>query len=255
MKVDLAYIKINTETLSELLKKYEQAISDREKTFTVTPNLDIFRLAYKNIEFQNVINSSTFSTVDGKPILWIAKLLKQRQIKYKISGSDLAVSLLELMDKKGYSIFLFGGKEGVAKLAKEKIEEKYKNIVVKGYLTPSFGYDKDNLKCLEYIEIINSSQADFVFLCTGSPKTELFYKKYEEKFSASNYLSLGATIDFLAGNIKRAPKWMSNCGLEWLYRLIHDFRRLVKRYWLDGWFLLKLAFICLFNKKHFEKMK
>ncbi len=249
MKKKIAKLSVNVESMDELIDLYVNATTDNVKTFTLTPNLDFLRLAYKDKDFFNIINNATFSTIDGKPLLWIAKWLHIKDFKHKISGSDLAVKLLDVMDENGYSLFLFGGKDGVAENAKEKINEKYPNIKVVGTLTPDFGYEKDEEKSLKYIEIINKTNAQFVYLCTGAPKTEKFYSKYQGKFNNANYFSVGATIDFIAGNIKRAPKWMSNCGLEWLYRLSKDFKRLFKRYWLDFWFLVKMWYLCHFRRK------
>lgn len=253
MKKYIWKLKFNTESMEDMIKLYINSTNKDEKTFTLTPNLDFLRLVYKDEEFANVINNATFSTIDGKPILWIAKWLHIKDFKYKISGSDLAVKLLDVMNEYSYSLFLFGGKTGVAEKAKENIQNKYPNIKIVGTLTPDFGYEKDEEKSLNYINVINNSNAQFVFLCTGAPKTEKFYSKYEDKFKNANYLSVGATIDFIAGNIKRAPKWMSKCGLEWLHRLTKDFKRLFKRYWFDGWFLIKMWFLCHFNRRKMTK--
>lgn len=255
MKKKIAKIWFNVESMDELIEAYVDATKKGIKTFTLTPNLDFMRLAYKDENFLNIINNATFSTIDGKPIMWMANWLHLKDFKYKISGSDLAVKLLEIMNEHGYSLFLFGGKDGVAEKAKQNIEMKYPNIKVVGTLTPDFGYEKDEEKSLKYISIINESKAQFVYLCTGAPKTEKFYSKYEKIFSNANYLSVGATIDFIAGNIKRAPKWMSNFGLEWLYRLSKDFKRLFKRYWLDGCFLIKMWFLYHFRRKKFNNIK
>ena len=186
---------------------------------------------------------------------WIAKLCKKKNFKYKISGSDLTPSVLRLANDKGYSVTIFGGKEGVAEKAKENILRDYPNIKQCNTICPEFGYEKDELQIKKYISLINSYKSNIILMCTGFPKTERFVLNNYDLFGPGLYLNVGATVDFLAGTIKRAPKWMSKCGLEWLYRLIHDFRRLFKRYWLDGWFLLKLITICLFNKKRFVKMR
>ena len=254
MKKNILHLKFNTESEQELLALYNDAIDKKEKAITVTPNLDFLRLAYKNEKVKEVMNNADYSTVDGKPILWIAKWIKEKDFKYKVSGSDLSMKVLDLLEKRSGSLFLFGGKDGVAEKAKERINKDYPHINVVGALTPTFGYEKDDTLCKQYIEEINKGNANVVFLCTGCPKTEIFFDTYRDLFNNAVYFSVGATIDFIAGNIKRAPVWMSNVGLEWLYRLFSDFRRLFKRYWLDGWFLIKLWFICHFNKKKVKKL-
>nr|MCR5231208.1 WecB/TagA/CpsF family glycosyltransferase [Acholeplasmatales bacterium] len=216
---------------------------------------DGMRVAYKDKEIRDNINKADYVTIDGKPVLWIAKWLKKKQFKHKISGSDLTPEVLKLANEKGYTVAIFGGKNGVADMAKENIEKDYPNVKVVLTLCPKFGFENDEVLMKQYIEELNSSNADIYLMCTGFPKTEKYVFKYYDSFGPGLYLLVGATVDFLAGNIKRAPKWMSNCGLEWLYRLSKDFNRLFKRYWLDFWFLVKIFFICVFNKKKFENMK
>ena len=88
-----------------------------------------------------------------------------------------------------------------------------------------------------------------MLLCLSAPKQELFFNKNKASLIDATYICAGATVDFLAGNVKRAPKWMSKVGLEWFYRLMKEPKRLFKRYWLDFWFLVKIFFIALFQKK------
>ena len=248
MKDYIAYLKFDDLSEEELLNKYVEDIKNKNKRITVTPNLDGMRITYKDLELRDYINQADYVTIDGKPVLWIAKLCKKKQFKHKISGSDLTISLLEKANVNRYTVAIFGGKDGVADKAKAKIEEMYPNVKVVGTICPEFGFEKDNNKSIQYIEQLNSFNADIVLLCTGFPKTEKFYFKYQEKFDQSLYFCVGATVDFLAGSIKRSPKWMSKIGLEWLYRLSKDFRRLFKRYWLDFWFLIKIFFLVVFKR-------
>ncbi len=254
MKVNIGHLKFNTESKEELLELYRQCILNHGKMVTVTPNLDIFRVTYQDKEKRKYFNSADISTIDGKPILWIAKWLKIKQSFQKISGSDLAMDVLEVINNESATLYLFGGKKGIAEKAKQKITESFPNIKVVGCLCPEFGYERDDAICLQYVNEINNAHPDVVFLCTGAPKTEGFLYKYSSKLQNSCYFSVGATIDFIAGNIKRAPKWMSKIGLEWLYRLSKDFKRLFKRYWLDGLFLIKIWFLCHFKRKERQSL-
>lgn len=255
MKDYITYLKFDDCSKEELLSNYKTDIANHRKAITVTPNLDDLRLTYKNEALRHRINSADYSTIDGKPILWLAKLTKKKNFKYKISGSDLTVDLLKLADENKYRIFIFGGKEGVAEKAKANIEKDYPNAIVAGTCCPDFGYEKDEEKSKRYIEEINAAQADIILLCTGFPKSENFYFDHIDEFNPGLYFTVGASVDFIAGNIKRAPKWMSKIGLEWLYRLSKDFRRLFKRYWLDGWFLLKIINVSIFNKKKILRLR
>ena len=146
-------------------------------------------------------------------------------------------------------VFIFGGKEGVAKKASLNVQKKYPDIEIAGFCCPDFGFEKSQAKQDTYIQKINASKPNIVLLCTGSPKTENFFFNNYNKFYPALYLSVGATVDFLAGTIKRAPKWMNKIGLEWLYRIFKDPKRLSKRYFLDFLFLIKIIFIIIFKKK------
>ena len=254
MKDYITYLKFDDLSIDELLFEIKKKIDANEKAITCTPNLDGLRIAYKDKKVRDGINNADFVTIDGKPIQWIAKLLKKTQFKYKISGSDLTPNVLKMANENNYSLVIFGGKEGVAQRAKENIEHDYPNVDVKAAICPDFGFEKNHIKLKEYISLINSYKANIVLMCTGFPKTEKYIFDNYDMFGASVYFCVGATVDFLARSIKRAPRWMSNCGLEWLYRLSKDFRRLFKRYCLDFVFLIKIFFICVFNKKIFEKM-
>lgn len=253
MKDYIAYLKFDDLSEDEILLFCKDRTINKEKTIVVTPNLDGMRVAYKNENVRRGINNADIATIDGVPVLWIAKLLKKKNFKYKISGSDLSINVIKMAAENNFSILLFGGKEGAAEKVKEELLKQCPNLII-NTIFPEFGFDKDEELSKKYINEINQYNADITFLCTGFPKTEIFYFAYKDLFGPSTYLFVGATIDFLAGTVKRAPKWMSKCGLEWLYRLFKDFRRLFKRYWLDFWFLFKMVFICIFNKKKFAKM-
>ena len=249
MKDYIVHLSFDDISQEELVKCLNEDIKAKRKVTVVTPNLDGLRVSYKNEELRQFINSSDYVTIDGKPVLWIAKWCKKKNFKYKISGSDLVPRMLEEANKFSYSICIFGGKEGVADKARDNILNKYSNIQTIHTICPEFGFEENESLCRKYVNQINGFNADIVLLCTGFPKTELFFMKNKDQFKNSAYFFVGATVDFLAGNIKRAPKWMSDCGLEWLYRLSKDFRRLFKRYWLDFWFLVKIRVLCLTKRQ------
>lgn len=254
MKDYIAYLKFDTLSEEEILNIYRQKALSKERCFTTTPNLDGMRISYKNKELRSFINNADISTIDGVPVKWIARWVgKGKQFKYKISGSDLALKVIEMAAENNFSILLFGGKDGVATQAKENLLKKYPNLKI-FTICPEFGHENDPELSKKYALEIKSINADINFICTGFPKAEIFFSKNIDILTKGLYFFVGATIDFIAGSVKRAPAWMSKCGLEWFYRLCHDFRRLFKRYWLDFWFLIKMFFICLFNKKKFLKM-
>lgn len=254
MKDYITFLRFDDLSPQELLNHYEEDIDQKRKIITETPNLDGLRVAYHDAFLRRSINSADYSVIDGVPVLWLAKLTKKKQYKYKISGSDLVPMVLDLANRKNFTVCLFGGKPGVGEAAKKNIEQSYPNVKVVSTICPDFGFEKDQNKSLSYIRQINEAKADIVLLCVGFPKSERFFFENYDKFGPSAYFNVGATIDFLAGSVKRAPKWMSKIGLEWLYRLFKDFPRLFKRYWLDFWFLVKIVVLILFKKADVDLM-
>lgn len=223
---------INNITTKELLEIIDESIQKEKPLFVVPINVDVVMRIEQDAYLRKIVKSADVVVADGKPLLWIAKYFKQ-PLKEKISGSDLVPLLCEESAKKGYTIFILGGKEGIAKRAKHKLEKQYKDIRVVGTYAPPFGFEK-NQKELEYINnMITERNPDILITCFGCPKQEKFIYENRDKYSARISLCAGATVDFLAGNVKRAPRWMSEHGFEWLYRFFQEPKRLFKRYFID----------------------
>jgi N-acetylglucosaminyldiphosphoundecaprenol N-acetyl-beta-D-mannosaminyltransferase len=246
MKDYIAYLRFDDMSEDALFKCFVSDIEKKSKKIIVTPNLDGLRLTYHDKSLRRLINRADYCTIDGKPILGFARKEGKKNFKYKISGSDMVADFLPIANQNSYSMVIFGGKEGVGEKAKEKISAKYPNIRVIKTICPEFGFENEDEKCKQYAIEISSFNADIILLCVGFPKAENFYFKNQSLFSHGLFFCVGATVDFLAGNIKRAPKWVSNIGCEWLFRLCKDFRHLFKRYFLDLMFFLKLSFLYLF---------
>ena len=186
---------------------------------------------------KELLNKATYQIPDGVGIIYASKI-KKGQIKSRITGIDCMDMLCNLANEKGYKVFLYGAREETIKEAKVKLEEKYPKINIVGYIN---GYEKDNEKI---IKEINKSQADIVFVALGSPKQENWINDYKDKMSATIFQGVGGSFDVISGNIKRAPLWMQKAGLEWLYRLIKEPKRIFRQLKL-----VKFLFLILFSKK------
>ena len=135
---------------------------------------------------------------------------------------------------KGYSIFILGAGEGIAAKAAENLCQKYKGLKVVGTYSPPFGFEKNENELRFITEMIHKAKPDILAVSLGSPKGEKYIYRNLKENRVPLSISIGATIDFEAGNVKRAPKWMAEHGLEWLYRITQDPKRLAKRYWNDA---------------------
>ena len=230
---------VNNCTMQEALDNIEKMIRTEKKSYIVSINVDVVMKIEQDEILQKITNEADMVFADGKPLIWISKIHK-KPIKEKISGSDIVPKLCELAADKGYTIFILGGKEGIAEQAKSKLEEKYKGINIVGTYAPPLGFEKDENELNKINEMISKVKPDLLIVCLGCPKQEKWIYENISKYDAKVSVCAGATVDFLAENVKRAPRWMSNCGLEWFYRFLQEPRRLFKRYFIDDMKIVKL---------------
>lgn len=232
-RIKLLNTEIDNLTMNEAVDKIDQLIQKQETSYVVTPNLDHIVILEKDKEFFEIYENADLIVADGKPLIWISKLLK-RPLKEKISGSDLFPKICELSVKRGYKIFILGAGVGVAEQAVLNLENKYPGIQFVGTYSPQYGFEEIQEE-LDFIKNkIVSAHPDILAVALGSPKGEKFIHRHLKEYNVPLSISIGATIDFEAGNVKRAPKWMSEIGLEWLFRITQDPKRLIKRYWNDA---------------------
>lgn len=231
--------EIDNLTMKETLDEIDKLILKNDKSYVVTPNVDHIVMLETDVELKNIYRDASLILADGKPLLWISKWYKT-PIKEKISGSDLFPLLCEMAAKKGYSMFFLGAAEGVAAKAAENLKKKYNGLEIVGTYSPPYGFEKDEIESEKIIDMVKEAHPDILILGLGSPKQEKFVYHYCKDLGVPISLGLGASLDFEAGNIRRAPKWMSNHGLEWLYRLIKEPKRMFKRYIIDDCKIVKL---------------
>lgn len=202
-----------------------------------TPNVDHLVKLQNDPDFYQAYKRADFVVCDSQILQWISRLLNSKnKIEEKICGSDFFPSFYQYYKKdEKIKIFLLGGVEGTAKRAKQEINKKLESSVVVGAHSPSIGFETNEEECQEVIDLINDSGATVLAVGLGAPKQEKWIVKHEGKLKKVKiFLAVGATIDFEAGIVKRAPKWMSDAGLEWLHRLVLDPKRLWKRYLVDA---------------------
>lgn len=235
---------LNTEvdnlTMDEAVQRIEQLILSKKPSYVVTPNVDHIVKLEEDEEFQNVYKEADLILTDGMPLIWISNF-KETKIKEKVSGSDLFPKVCDLAAKKGYKVFLLGAAEGVAEKAAENLKNKYKGLNVVGTYSPSYGFEKKEDEIKQIIEMINEVKPDILAVGLGAPKQEKFLYNYRNKLNVPLSLAIGASIDFEAGNIERAPIWMQKIGLEWFYRLIKEPKRMFKRYIIEDIKIFKIT--------------
>ncbi|GAX37579.1 WecB/TagA/CpsF family glycosyltransferase [Nodularia sp. NIES-3585] len=228
-KVKLLNVAIDNMTMVELLNKLQY------NGVVFTPNVNHIMQLQKKLNFYDVYREADYIVCDSKILMYASRFLNT-PIKEKISGSDLFPSFYtHFKDDENVKIFLLGSEAEVVKTAQQNINAKVgRNMVVAAH-SPSFGFEKNEQECQEIINLINASGANVLAIGVGAPKQEMWITKYKNQLQEITvFLAIGATIDFEAGNVQRSPKWMSEIGLEWLYRILSEPKRLWKRYFFDA---------------------
>lgn len=200
----------------------------------ITPNVDHIVKLQKNREFYDVYKKAEWVVCDSKILYLLSKLLKH-PLPEAIPGSSFFTAYYTYhKDDKDCRIFLLGAKEGIAAKAMERINGKVGRQIVVGAHSPSFGFEKNEQECEDIIDIVNKSGANVLLVGVGAPKQEKWIMKYRDRMPGVKlFMALGATIDFEAGTLKRAPMFWQKIGMEWLYRVLKEPRRLFKRYFVD----------------------
>lgn len=231
---------IDNLTMEETLNEIDKLIQKKNCSYVVTPNVDHIVRLEKDEELQKVYKNASLILTDGKPLIWISKWYKT-PIKEKISGSDLFPRVCQLAANKNYTMYLLGAAEGVADTAARNLMKKYPGLNIVGTYSPPFGFEKNEQEMNKIKTQIQDVHPDILIVGLGCPKQEKFMYYHCKELGVPISFGLGASIDFEAGNIKRAPKWMNNHGLEWLYRFSKEPKRLFKRYFVDDLKIISVA--------------
>ena len=237
--------KIKVLNIDVLSITQEELLKNLKKGALITPNLDHLVKLQKDKEFYDIYQKAEWVVCDSKILYLTSKLLK-RPLPQAIPGSSFFTAYyMYHKDDENCKIFLLGAAEGIAEKAKANINEKVGREIVVGAHSPSYGFEKNEKECQKLIRIVNESGANVVLVGVGAPKQEKWIMKYRNQMPGVDvFMGLGATIDFEAGTLKRAPKIWQKCGMEWLYRFFKEPKRLFKRYFVDD-----MMFFCYFMKQ------
>ncbi|GAA0315584.1 WecB/TagA/CpsF family glycosyltransferase [Bacillus carboniphilus] len=233
------YFGVDVSPLSyeEIVESLKQRIAAGEQSTIIAVNPEKVMAAQENAQLRELINGSTYQIPDGVGIL-LASKLKGGQIQSRVTGVDMMERLLLMAEQEGYKVFLYGAKEEVVSKAFENIQEKHPAINLVGYEN---GYLQDHDAL---VERINESGADMLFVALGSPRQELWIRENMPRLNVKVFQGVGGSFDVMAGHVQRAPEGFRKVGLEWLYRLMKEPKRLKRQLVLPK-FLIKV----LFNRK------
>lgn len=225
-------------TLQESVDSLRQIIRTKEPCFLSTPNLNFVMATQSDEAFFNSVVDSDLSVADGMPLIWVAKLLGI-PIHERVAGSTLFSELSKQQNKaEKMKIFFFGGQDGVAELAHQKLNENSTAMRSCGFYNPGF-ISVDEMSTENIIDTINNCEPDFIVVALGARKGQEWIQQNKEKLNATVISHLGAVINFVAGNVDRAPVAWQRFGVEWLWRIRQE-PALWKRYLFDGLAFLRL---------------
>jgi N-acetylglucosaminyldiphosphoundecaprenol N-acetyl-beta-D-mannosaminyltransferase len=198
----------------------------------VTPNVDHVVKLQHDPALREAYEGASLSLADGAPILWAARWLGLGQVE-KVSGSDLVPALCRRGAREGWRVFCVGGRSPEALRATlDAIVARYPGLILGGHCPP-LGFERDAGENERLLAAIGAFGPGLLFMACGSPKSEAWMHRHRDRLGCGVGISIGAALDFLAGNARRAPRWMRRVGLEWLWRLAREPRRLARRYLWD----------------------
>jgi N-acetylglucosaminyldiphosphoundecaprenol N-acetyl-beta-D-mannosaminyltransferase len=243
-KLSIMGVRIDNLSMDEVLKIAEEKIEKDEQYIIYTPNTEFIMMCQKDKEFLNLMNESDINIPDGIGLIYAGKI-KKHPLKEKVGGYDLSVNLLKMANDKGLKLYVVGGKPGVAEAAMENVREKYPGIKIvgtqHGYFKGTHLGKKGHEEEIAVIEDINKHQPHILFVGFGAKKQELWIEYNKDLINANVIIGNGGTLDGLAGIVKRAPDIFIKLGLEWLYRLMKEPKR-IKRQIVLPVFMLKVIF-------------
>ncbi len=206
-------VNISNVTMNEGLDKIWGFCKEDGNHVVFTPNPEFVYRAYHDPQFREKLNSADITLPDGIGLIYASKIIGT-PLKERVPGFETCCHIIHEAPTRNASIFILGGKPGIAELAKANIERDNPGLRVVGV---NDGYFKDDE---EIIEKINSLSPDFLLVCTGCPRQEEWIYKYKDRLNVKVTIGAGGTVDVLSGTVKRAPAFFCRFGLEWFYRLI-----------------------------------
>lgn len=239
---------INQVLYSDALSLFREWVDHNASAKTVVAaNVHVVTEAKLNSEYADAIADANLVVADGMPLVWASRLLGGT-IKERCYGPTLMEKTLENFQSSDASHFFYGSTPEVLEKLKKNIRQRWPNAHIAGMISPPFGAINETVEA-DNIQTINASGASFVWVGMGCPKQERWMHIYHRQLNANVVLAVGAAFDFIAGNVRQAPPFIQKAGLEWLYRLCMEPRRLWKRY-----FLRNPYFILMFGMQYVRMM-
>ena len=236
-RIDLLGCPVDALTMAQTVARVEDAIARRETTQHVAIN------AAKVVRYQHdealraAVDGCELATADGQPVVWASRILG-RPLPERVAGIDLMDELLDVSRGRGYGVFLLGARSEVLERAEQEIVRRHPGVRIVGSHHGYFGAEGE----AEVVNEVAAAAPDILFVALETPAKELFLARNRDRMQLPFVMGVGGSFDVLAGDKKRAPRWMRRAGLEWFYRLVQDPRRLGRRYLVGNVEFITLVF-------------
>lgn len=244
-KITLFNTPIDALTLNDTLSTINSGIAEKRQLHHMAVNVaKVVNMQRDKMLFESVLSADIINA-DGLPLVWVSRLLGT-PLPERVTGVDLMQALVKLAFEKRYKIFFLGAEEEVVADLVKKYSIQYSEDIIAGCRNGYFNKDEEE----SIADMIASSGAHILFVAMSSPKKEIFLHKYKRKLSGVNFImGVGGSFDVVVGKVKRAPLWMQNIGLEWLFRVMQEPRRMWKRYLVTNILFLYYTFKELIDQK------
>lgn len=242
-RVNICGVKIDQYSFDEVVKRIvDHALSGKKPEYVVTPNAMHILSLTKDADFWEIYRQALLVVPDGVSLLWAAKFLNT-PLNGRVNGTDLFEKLCAVASETGLKVFLLGGRPGAASKAQEILKSRHPSLQIVGIHCPPYNFESQ----IAELEVINSkikdARPDLLFVGLGAPKQEKWIAANYQQLGVPISVGIGVSFELVAKMVKRAPIWMQKMGLEWLFRLIVEPKRLWKRYVLGNplfiWLVLK----------------
>lgn len=228
-RIQILGITIDPLTMKETVDAVEQYVLKKHPLHLMGVNADKINQCHEDEKIKKIVNESGIINADGASVVLASKFLGA-PVPERVAGIDLMQNLLELSNKKGYSVYLFGAKEEILQDMLKAFKQRYPDLDVVGYRNGYFSpEDEEKIQ-----EDIKDKKPDFVFVGITSPKKEYIIQSFMDNGINAVFMGVGGSFDVLSGHIKRAPLWMQKLNLEWLFRVANEPKRLFKRYFVGN---------------------
>jgi N-acetylglucosaminyldiphosphoundecaprenol N-acetyl-beta-D-mannosaminyltransferase len=232
LRIDIGEVPVDVVSLAEAVDAIEALVDAGRGGAVFTPNVDHIVKAKRDLAFRAAYRAADLSFADGAPLVWASRLLGS-PLPERVAGSDLVLPLAQRAARRGWRVYLLGGAAGDAARAADVLARRF-GLAIVGVDAPLIDLGPAGAaESRAAVERVRAARPHLVYVALGAPKQEIWIHRHLADLRPAVALGIGASLAFVSGTLPRAPRWASRAGLEWLYRLAREPRRLWRRYLVD----------------------